>query len=163
MKIAIGSDRRGFEYKNKLINYLNSKKIEIVDVGTYDNINPVDYPIYGEKVGKLVALKQCDKGIVICATGVGIMISCNKVKGIRCGIAYSDEVVRLMREHNDANVIAFGQNHMTYEQVEKRLDIFLKTDFKGDYHNYRIKQIEDIENEIILQQSPFLMKSKGTS
>ena len=91
MKIAIGSDRRGYEYKKQLIDYLQARGHEIVDEGTYDNEFPVDYPIYGEKVGIRVANGECDRGIVICATGIGIMIACNKIGGIRCGIGYTDE------------------------------------------------------------------------
>lgn len=155
MKIAIGSDRRGFEYKKEIISYLNKNGYETVDVGPFDDYYPVDYPIYGEAVGKKVASNECEKGIVICATGIGIMIACNKVKGIRCGMAYNDEVVRLMREHNDANVVAFGQSQMKLDDVIKRINIFLHTDFLADYHCTRIQQIIDIENEKEIHQSSY--------
>lgn len=155
MKIAIGSDRRGFEYKEEIIKHLQQIGNEVIDVGPYNNYYPVDYPIYGEKVGIKVAQKECDRGVVICATGIGIMIACNKVDGVRCGIAYADEVSRLMREHNDANVIAFGQNCMTLEDVIRRLDIFLKTDFLGDYHCTRVQQIADLEVGKKLEQTPY--------
>lgn len=156
MKIAIGSDRQGFAYKEKLIDYLQAKNYEIMDVGPHDKILPVDYPIYGEKVGKLVANGECTRGIVICATGIGIMIACNKVKGIRCGIGYTDVVTERMREHNDANVIAFGQSHMSLEEVLKRTDIFLNTKFLEDYHSARVRQIADIEKGKAIQQSPYI-------
>lgn len=156
MKIAIGSDRRGFEYKSKLSDYLSEKGHEIVDVGPYDDIYPVDYPIYGEKVGKSVASGVCDRGIVICATGIGIMMACNKVNGARCGIAYNDDVARLIREHNDANVVAFGQAHMTLDEVIRRTDIFLSTDFSAGYHCARIEQLNDIEQGKPIEQSAFL-------
>ena len=86
------------------------------------------------------------------------MIACNKVKNIRCGIAYSDKIASLMREHNDANVIAFGQDHMTIEEVKRRTDIFLNTDFDGGYHCSRIQQLSDIENEKEIFQSEFINK-----
>lgn len=156
IKIAIGSDRQGFIYKEKIIEYLHLKKYDVVDVGPYDNKFPVDYPIYGEKVGKLIANAECDRGIVICATGIGIMIACNKVKGIRCGIGYNDKVAELMREHNDANVIAFGQNHMTLEEVIKRTDIFLNSNFLASYHSTRVKQITSIEERKPIQQNPYI-------
>lgn len=156
MKIAIGSDRQGFAYKEKLIEHLQTKNYEIMDVGPYDKILPVDYPIYGEKVGKLVASGECERGIVICATGIGIMIACNKVKGIRCGIGYTDVVTERMREHNDANVIAFGQSHMSLDEVIKRTDIFLNTRFLEDYHSARVRQIADIEKGKAIQQSPYI-------
>lgn len=158
MKIAIGSDRRGYNTKIKLINYLNDHNYLVYDVGPFNDKDPVDYPIYGEKVGKLVSSKECDFGIVICATGIGIMIAANKVKGIRCGMAYTDEVAKLMREHNDANVIAFGESQMKYDDIEKRLEIFLNTDFLGDYHISRVNQISDIENGIEIKQTPFINK-----
>ena len=156
MKIAIGSDRRGFEYKQSLIKYMEKKGYNVVDVGPYDDIYPVDYPIYGEKVGRLVSNKECDKGVVICATGIGIMIACNKIKGVRCGMAYTDETAQLMREHNDANVVAFGQSQMSLEEVYRRFDIFMNTDFLNGYHCARIEQLKCIENEIEINQSPYL-------
>lgn len=158
MRIAIGSDRRGFEVKQKLIAHLKSLSIDVNDVGPYDDKLPVDYPIYGEKVGKAVASKDCQYGVVVCATGIGIMIAANKVNGVRCGMGYSDAVASLMREHNDANVIAFGQSQMNYKDIERRLDIFINTDFLGDYHVLRVKQLSDIESGIPIEQSPFLNK-----
>lgn len=154
IKIAVGSDRRGFSYKIEVIQYLTEHGCEVVDVGPYDGMVPVDYPIYGEKVGKLVSSGKCRYGVAICATGTGIMISANKVRGIRCGIAYTDDAVRLMREHNDANVIAFGQSQMSLDDVFRRLDIFLRTDFLGDYHVSRVQQIQNIENGIPISQTP---------
>jgi ribose 5-phosphate isomerase B len=156
MKIAIGSDRRGFDYKSKLTKYLKKNGYEVLDVGPYDDKLPVDYPIYGQKVGIEVAAGNCEFGVVICATGNGIMIAANKVKGVRCGMGYDDDVASLLRKHNDANVIAFGQNHMKYEDVEKRLNIFLHTDFLSDYHCARIEQISKIEDNKPIKQSLFL-------
>ena len=156
MKIAIGSDRRGFEYKKALSDYLKDKGHEIIDVGPYNNIYPVDYPIYGEKVGELVSSGECEKGIVICATGIGIMIACNKVDGARCGIAYTDEVARLIREHNDANVIGFGQDQMELNDVIRRTEIFLNANFLAGYHCTRIEQLNEIERGNPIRQTPFL-------
>ncbi len=158
MKIAIGSDRRGFIAKEKLIEHLAEKNYEVLDVGPYDSSLPVDYPIYGEKVGKAVASGEAQFGVVICATGNGILMAANKVKGIRCGMGYGDDVARLMREHNNANVICFGQDYMEYEDIERRLDIFLASDFTGDYHCSRVQQLSDIENGIEIVQTP--MKKK---
>lgn len=158
MKIAIGNDRNGIEYKNRLINYLKTNGYDVVNCGTDENM-PADYPVHGERVARLVAKSECSFGIVICATGIGICIASNKVKGIRAGIAYTDEVAKLMRLHNNANVIAFGQDYMKYEDVERRVEIFLKTEFVGGYHDTRIKQIKDIENEIAIMQTPILNKN----
>lgn len=156
MKIAIGSDRRGFESKTKLIKVIQDMGYDAVDVGPYDDLLPVDYPIYGEKVGKLVSTGECRFGVVICATGIGIMIAANKVDGIRCGMAYTDTVAKLMREHNDANVIAFGQDHMLFEDMKKRLSVFLNTAFLGGYHCTRIHQLECLEQGIEIKQTPIM-------
>lgn len=158
MKIAIGNDRNGIEYKKRLVCFLESLGHTVVNCGT-DIDFPADYPIYGEKVGKLVASGECDRGIVICATGIGICLSAGKVKGIRSGIAYNDDVARLMRVHNDANVIGFGQDYMTYEEVERRIVIFLSTEYAGGYHNMRIQQISDIEEGKQIYQTPILNKN----
>lgn len=163
MRIAIGSDRQGFEIKSKLIKHLESKGYEVIDVGPYDDEFPVDYPIYGEKVGRLVASGDCDLGAVMCATGNGIMIAANKVKGIRCAMAYGDEVTARMKQHNDANVIAFGQMFMEYDDIIRRMDIFLDTPFAGGYHVPRIEQISNIEENKPLVQSPLINKDMGRS
>lgn len=157
MKIAIGSDRRGLEYKTKLSQHMEEIGYDVVDVGTQEDI-PCDYPIFGEKVGKLVASGECMYGVVICGTGIGISIAANKVPGVRCGLAYSDDVARLMREHNNANVIAFGQSHMEYPDVEQRLDIFLHSCFAKGYHTFRINQLSNIEHGQALEPSPLLDK-----
>ena len=153
MKVAIGSDRRGFIAKEKLIKHMQDLGISFLDVGPYNDDLPVDYPIYGEKVGRSVSENQADFGVVICATGNGILIAANKVKGIRCGMAYSDDVARLMREHNDANVICFGQDFMDYSDIERRFDIFINSGFIGDYHCDRIRQLKCIEDGLPLQES----------
>lgn len=158
MKIAVGNDRNGIDYKVKLKEHLINLGHKVIDCGTNENF-PADYPVYGEKVGQLVARGECERGIVICATGIGICICANKVRGIRAGVAYTDDVARLMRLHNDANVIAFGQDFMTYEDVKKRVEIFITTEFAGDYHNTRIRQILDIENGKPIYQTCILNKN----
>lgn len=158
MKIAIGNDRKGLGYKEAVVVWLLEKGYEVVNVGTDVN-EPCDYPIYAEKVARLVSSGECEKGIVICASGIGISIAANKVKGIRCGVGYCDEVAKAMRLHNDANIIAFGQDYMSLEDVIKRVKVFLDTDFLGSYHLDRVKQISELEknnsfntrNEVILK------------
>ena len=147
MKIAIGNDRKGLQYKRILQEQLSNEGHEVINVGTDEDV-PCDYPIYAERAARLVSSGECERGIVICASGIGISIAANKVNGIRCGVAYSDEVTELMRKHNDANVIAFGQSYMDIEDVKRRVVIFLKTDFAGSYHQERIDLITKIENEM---------------
>ncbi|MFA5503426.1 MAG: ribose 5-phosphate isomerase B [Bacilli bacterium] len=145
-KIAVGSDHAGVDYKNKLKDHLEMIGYGVVDVGTntHDSVN---YPNFGAAVGKKVASGECKFGIVVCSTGIGISIAANKVRGVRCGIAYDDEVARLIRAHNDANVIAFGQNRMNYEDCERRLDIFLNTQFDGGRHATRVDLLCSIEED----------------
>ena len=158
MKIAIGNDRNGIDYKKRLTAHLEALGHTVVNCGTDENF-PADYPVHGERVARLVASGECERGVVICATGIGICIAAGKIKGIRAGIGYADDVARLMRRHNDANVIAFGQDYMTYEEVERRVDIFLTTEFAGDYHRSRIQQIEDLEEGKSIYQTEIMNKS----
>lgn len=159
MKIVLGSDRNGVTTKEKLIKHLKENGYDVLDVGPYNMDLPVDYPIYGKKVGEAIASGECQFGIVICGTGIGISVAANKVKGIRCGMGYDDYVAKQMREHVDANVIAFGQNHMKYEDIERRVDIFLNTKFLGGYHCSRIEQLTNIENGKEIFPSPILNKN----
>ena len=144
MRIAIGNDHGGLEYKNEVAKYLKDNGYEVINVGT-DSKDSCHYPEFGLKVGELVASKQADFGIVICTSGEGIMMAANKVKGVRCGIGYNDDVSRLMRQHNDANAIAFGQKFMELKDVLRRIDIFLHTEFEGGRHQTRVSMIEDYE------------------
>ena len=144
MKIAVGSDHGGLDYKNAIKEHLEKQGHEVVDVGTY-TLDSCHYPIYGEAVARKVASGECDYGVVVCTSGEGISMAANKVKGVRCGIAYNDEVARLMREHNNANVISFGQKFMALEDVLRRVDIFLNTEFAGGRHATRVEMIENIK------------------
>ena len=146
LKIAIGSDHGGYLYKEKIKEHLLGQGCSVIDVGT-DSLESCHYPVYGIDAAQKVASGECDYGIVICTSGEGIMIAANKVKGIRCGLGYNDEVARLMREHNDANMIAFGQKFMDLDDVIKRVDIFLSTPFAGGRHQTRVDIITDIENQ----------------
>ena len=144
MKLAIGSDHGGFKLKEGLKQYLSGKGFEIIDVGTY-NSDSCHYQEFGAKTAKLVADGICKFGIVVCTTGEGIVITANKVKGVRAGLAYNADVARLMREHNDANVIGFGASYTTLEEACERVDIFLNTQFAGGRHATRVQMINDLE------------------
>ena len=144
MRIAVGSDHGGLTYKNAIKEHLIAQGHEVVDVGTHTE-ESCHYPIYGEAVARKVADKECQFGVVVCTSGEGICMAANKVKGVRCGIAYNDEVAKLMRQHNDANVIAFGQKFMELKDVLNRVDIFLSTEFEGGRHQTRVDLITKIE------------------
>ncbi len=144
LRIAIGSDHGGVDQKDEVVKYLKSKGYEVIDVGTNSH-DSCHYPVFGAEVAKRVANKECDFGVVICTSGEGICMAANKVKGIRCGICYNDEVSRLMRQHNDANVIAFGAKFMETKDVIRRIDIFLSTEFEGGRHQTRVDMISELE------------------
>ena len=144
MKIAVGSDHGGLEYKNQIAKHLKELGHEVIDVGTY-SLDSCHYPLFGAEVARKVSSGECKFGVVVCTSGEGIAMAANKIKGVRCGIAYNDEVARLMRQHNDANVIAFGQKFMELDDVLRRVDIFLATEFEGGRHQIRVDMISELE------------------
>ncbi len=144
MKISLGSDHAGFELKEQIKTYLLNKGYEVIDEGP-TSLERVDYPDYGAKVGRRVVSKEADFGIVCCGSAEGISIVANKIKGVRCGIGYNDEVSKLLRQHNDANVIAFAGRFMSVEEVLPRVDLFLNTPFEGGRHSQRVEKIKELE------------------
>lgn len=142
MKIAIGCDHGGFELKEQLRRYLSSNGHEIIDCGTI-SVESCHYPVFGKMVAKRVLSGDAEYGIVVCTTGEGISMACNRYKGIRCGIAYNDEVTRMMRAHNNANIISFGARFISLEDAIKRVNIFLNTSFEGGRHQTRIDMLDE--------------------
>ena len=141
MKISIGSDHAGYKYKEEIKKYLESKGHEIIDCGT-NSLDSCDYPIFGRAAAELVAKGEAKYGVLVCSSGEGIMMAANKVKGVRCGLAYNDDVARLIRQHNNANMIAFGASFMELKDVLRRIDLFLVTEFEGGRHERRVSEIE---------------------
>ncbi len=141
MKISIASDHAGYAYKQEIIKYLENKGHEMIDCGT-NSLESCDYPIFARAAAKKVADKEAEFGILVCSSGEGIAIAANKVKGVRAGIAYNDDVARLIRQHNNANMISFGASFMKLEDVLRRIDIFLDTKFEGGRHERRVNEIE---------------------
>ena len=146
MKIYIASDHRGIELKSDIINYLKSQKIEYINFGTDSEVS-IDYPNIVSKVAKSVQCKECDCGILICGTGLGVAITANKFKGIRAANCYNNEMAKYSRLHNNSNIISFGATQNSKEEVIEMLKIWLNTQFEGGRHEKRIKMIEEIENE----------------
>ena len=140
--IAIASDHGGFDLKESVKKHLTERGFEVKDFGTYDK-NSCDYPDFGRAAAEAVASGECEKGIVICTTGIGISIVANKVPGIRCALCSETTTARLTREHNDANVLAMGGG-MTGELLGNEIvDVFLDTPFSGlEKHAGRISKIE---------------------
>lgn len=141
--IALGCDHGGYELKQEVIAYLEKKGLEYKDFGCYST-EAVDYPVYAKLVAKAVQSGECEKGILICGTGIGISITANKFKGIRaalCSDCFSAEATRL---HNDANIVAMGARVVGPGLAIKIIDTFLNTPFSGEErHKRRIAQIED--------------------
>ncbi|MBU3811091.1 MAG: ribose 5-phosphate isomerase B [Candidatus Niameybacter stercoravium] len=140
--LALACDHGGYELKQEIINYLNSKNIEFIDFGC-TSTDAVDYPEYGKRAAHAVASGQCDKGIIICGTGIGISISANKVPGIRCALCHDCFSAAATREHNDANMLALGARVIGVGHALKVVETFLNTPFSNDErHIRRIEQIE---------------------
>lgn len=142
--LALACDHGGYELKQEIINYLNSKNIEFIDFGC-TSTEAVDYPEYGKKAAHAVASGQCDKGIIICGTGIGISISANKVPGIRCALCHDCFSAAATREHNDANMLALGARVIGVGHALKVVETFLNTPFSNDERH--IRRIEQIEKE----------------
>ena len=143
--IALGSDHGGLDLKKVVIAYLEEKGIEYKDFGTY-TADSCDYPIFGKQAAEAVASGECEKGIVICTTGIGISIVANKVKGVRCALCSETTTARLTREHNDANVLAMGGGMVGPLLACEIVDTFLDTEFSGlEKHSRRIAKIAEIE------------------
>ena len=140
--IAIGSDHGGYDIKESVIKHLKENGVEVKDVGCYEKVS-VDYPTFGHAVAKAVAAGECEKGIVICTTGIGISITANKTAGIRCALCSEPLSAKMTRLHNDANVLAMGAALVGDMMAMEIVDTFLGTAFSGDErHQRRIDLIE---------------------
>ena len=143
-KLAIGNDHVAVEMKKEIMAYLQEKGYELINVGT-DDPGRFDYPISGYKVAKMVAAGEVDGGILICGTGVGISLSANKVKGIRCCVCSEPYSAKLSKQHNNTNIIAFGARVVGVELAKMIVDSWLEAEFEGGRHQRRIDMIKEIE------------------
>ena len=144
MKICFGCDHGGFLLKEEVKKYFASTDIEIIDFGCLD-ANRVDYPKFGIKVARSVASGECDYGVLICTTGIGMSIVANKIKGVRAALVTNLEAAQLTREHNDSNVICLGAKFTTVDEAISYVETFIKTDFSGGRHENRVKMIKEVE------------------
>ena len=140
--IALGSDHGGYLYKEELKKHLDEKGIEYIDFGT-DSTASCDYPVYAEKVCRAIQSGECEKGIVVCTTGIGISMVANKVKGVRCALCNDPFAAKMTRLHNDANVLALGGGMVGKNMALDIVETFLNTEFsEGENHIRRIGLIE---------------------
>ena len=140
-KIAIGSDHGGFKYKKIITDYLTSKNIEVIDVGTYSE-ESCDYPLMAKEVAKKVTSSEVQRGILICGTGIGMSIAANKVRGIRAALCGDTFSAKATRAHNDSNILCLGQRVIGEGLALDIVDIWLKTEFEGGRHKKRVDIIE---------------------
>ena len=146
MKVGIANDHAATALKFKIMGYLTAKGYEVVNYGTETN-ESCDYPIFGEKLANGIKNGEAELGIAICGTGVGISMACNKVKGIRAGVCSEVNTARLIREHNNAQILAFGARIVDEKTAYELVDTFLSTPFSGnERHQRRIDELTDIEN-----------------
>ena len=142
--IALGCDHGGYELKQEIKKYLDEKGIEYKDYGC-DSLDSVDYPIYAKKVAHAILDGECEKGILICGTGLGISLAANKVKGIRACVCSEPFTAKLSRAHNDCNVLAFGARVVGGELAKMIVDTWINTEFEGGRHQRRVDLLMEIE------------------
>ncbi|MEI6080932.1 MAG: ribose-5-phosphate isomerase [Verrucomicrobiota bacterium] len=140
MKISLGSDHAGFEYKQALAEMLRMQGHDVIDCGTH-SADSTDYPLWCIPAAEKVASGEAEKGIVVGGSGNGEAIAANKVKGIRCAIAWSDETAKLASQHNNANVLSIGERMVSLETAKRLVDLWLSTPFEGGRHLKRIEEL----------------------
>lgn len=143
MKIAIGSDHRGFEFKKALIKYLEDKGHQVKDFGA-QGTDSCDYPKYAKAVAQAVAKKQVAWGILICNSGIGMSMAANKLKSVRAVNCFNESMAKYSRLHNNANVLIFGSAFLNQTQVKRMTNIWLKTEFEGGRHKKRVEMFSKI-------------------
>ena len=145
MKIAIGNDHAAVEMKQEIQKYLKEQGHEVINFGT-DTNESCNYPEFGAKVGRAVVAGEAECGVLICGTGVGISIAANKVKGVRAAVCSDVTTAHLVKEHNNANIIAFGARIVGIEKAKDIVDAYLNAEYQGGRHEARVAMIHEIEN-----------------
>jgi ribose 5-phosphate isomerase B len=147
MRIAVGSDHRGFDVKRRVIGYLHQLGHEIIDAGTHGS-DSVDYPDIAFQVGHAVSEGRAERGILICGTGIGMCIAANKVKGVRAAPCHDSITAEMSRRHNDANVLCLSADLLGEELIDRMIRLWLETSFEGGRHGRRVEKILRHENEL---------------
>ena len=146
MKIAIGSDHRGYESKSRIVSILNQLGHEVHDVGPHSR-DSVDYPDFAFEVARAVSEGRADRGILICATGIGMCIAANKVHNVRAAPCHDCITAEMCRRHNDANVLCLSADLLGEELIDRMVRIWLETPFEGGRHARRVEKITRFENQ----------------
>ena len=145
MNIAIGNDHAGTSYKFKIIEFLKAKKISVINFGT-DNDLCVDYPDFVHPVAKTLSSQKVNYGILLCGSANGVAMTANKYKEVRAGICWNEEIVKLIRQHNNANILCIPARFVSLEKVLEMVETFINTSFDGGRHQLRINKINDKKN-----------------
>jgi len=143
-KIALAADHAGYEEKEKIKQTLDELGVEYTDMGTAST-DSVDYPDYAKKVGDAVAMGDVEQGLLVCGSGTGMAIAANKIKGVRAAVAWSPDIARLAREHNDANVLALPARFMSDDEAKGVLKAWFDASFEGGRHARRVEKITELE------------------
>ncbi len=146
MKIAVACDHGGYELKNEIKKYLTENNYEVMDFGT-DSTDSCDYPDYALPAAEAVANGECERGILVCSTGIGVSIVANKVPGVRCAHCHDTYCAEFTRLHNDANMLALGAKVVGAGYALKIVEIFLNTQFEGGRHRRRVDKISAVEQK----------------
>ncbi len=146
MKIALGCDHGGFEHKNAILEHLKQNGFEVIDFGIYENVS-VDYPDIAKKVCQSIQNNECELGILVCGTGIGMSLAANKFKGIRAAALSEHFSAKYTRLHNDSNVLCLGGRVIGVGTALELVDLFVNTEFEGGRHQTRIDKISEIENK----------------
>lgn len=141
-RIAVGADHAGFGFKGMIADHLRGLGHEVVDFGTYST-DPVDYPLIGFKVGEAVGGGECDRGVLVCGSSIGVAIAANKVKGVRAAPVAEPYSARLSREHNDCNIVCFAERLTGWEMVRECLEVWLTTEAEGGRHARRVRELDE--------------------
>ncbi|MPW24427.1 ribose 5-phosphate isomerase B [Alkalibaculum sp. M08DMB] len=147
MKIGFGCDHVSMTLKNILISHLESREIECIDYGPYTSTSKVNYPEYGLKVAEAIIAGECDRGVLVCGTGVGISLAANKVPGIRAVVCSEPYTAKLSKEHNNSNILSMGERVVGAELAKMILDSWIEAEFEGGRHQDRVNMIADIERK----------------
>ena len=142
-RIDVGNDHAGFILKTELVKVLNDLGYSVTDLGTYDT-ERVDYPDFGSAVGRAVANNDADVGLLVCGSGIGIGMAANKISGVRAATVHNVETATLARQHNDANIVCFGERLIEVETARESLIAFLNAEFEGGRHAQRVQKLNDL-------------------
>jgi len=145
MKVYIGADHRGYDFKKKIIKILNGQKHDVVDMGSYEPTTSCDYPKIAYKVASKVAKLRNGRGVLVCMSGIGQAMAANKVRGAYAALCYNARSAALSRKHNNANILVLGAKFVKQREISKILKTWLNTEFEGGRHRRRVNQIKKME------------------